>query len=486
MDTVAPKIIKNVKRQSTVDIATLCTGWTLVIDGSEINYNSLINFCLVGPNRTIFYKCIECNYESKTVDFLKNLFVSVLNEIGPEYVNFVITDGAANYLNAATAVQDVFPAITGMRCSIHTLNLFLKDICSPTSNYVVPSIRSIVEKANKVVDFVVNKPFIRKLLKKSTQKKLKRICLTRFYTQFIVIERVHELYQNVNNTLTNEDYITWLAKPQQARIREVSAEVKLIVADDDFWVQVKLLIDFLRPIIDLMLKMDSLTPIMGKLYRYLELEDLRLSTAQLSILEPGEIDSIRSRFQVRKNQLAHPCVKAAFCLDPENRNIVRLSRYLDCRNALFGLIEQRFGERKKPDVLQQWNEYLVGTGEFEHEAIFLNARKQSAHNWWYANGGDQELSQLAVKLLSSVASNSEAERNWSDFSVVCTKERSRLTSEKASDFVMIKHNLKRGKIMSRKFFDWIDEEVLGPELDNLEVTDDEEVQPVVEEILVPE
>ncbi|KAL0251967.1 hypothetical protein GEMRC1_001179 [Eukaryota sp. GEM-RC1] len=69
MDTVAPKIIKNVKRQSTVDIATLCTGWTLVIDGSEINDNSLINFCLVGPNRTIFYKCIECNYQSKTADF---------------------------------------------------------------------------------------------------------------------------------------------------------------------------------------------------------------------------------------------------------------------------------------------------------------------------------------------------------------------------------------------------------------------------------
>ncbi|KAL0229117.1 hypothetical protein GEMRC1_013737 [Eukaryota sp. GEM-RC1] len=282
-DTVAPAVVEEIEGEVETRIeSNSANGFALVVDGSEINQNSMINFCLVAANESLFFKAIEVNDDRKDEDFLTKMFNEVISQIGSHYVNLVITDGAPNYLNAAMNQSVKFKHIRGIRCAIHTLNCFLKDICTSESNNKIPSIVLLLQRATKVSNFVLDKPFVRKLMKKlGSPKKLKKIAMTRFYTHFVVIERLVELYTHINNTLTNPLYTAWLAKSQQRHLRSQSAEVKRIVADDDFWNQVREFIEFLRPLINLMLKLDSLTPIMGKLYRYLEVECLRIDTDRL-------------------------------------------------------------------------------------------------------------------------------------------------------------------------------------------------------------
>ncbi|KAL0252016.1 hypothetical protein GEMRC1_001228 [Eukaryota sp. GEM-RC1] len=476
-DSVAPAVVCQIKSDVKKRIQSEnVKGFALVVDGSEVNHNSLINFCLVSANESIFFKTIEVNDERKTELFLTDQFSKIIEEVGENQVNIVISDGASNYLNAAMNQKNKFKHVRGIRCAIHALNSFLKDICCQESCHNLPSIVTLLQKATTVSQFVLDKPFIRKLMKKlGSPKKLKRIAMTRFYTHFLVMERLLELYTQINNTLTHAEYTQWINHSQQRHLRSKSSEVKQIVADDEYWMHVKEFIDFLRPIINLMLKLDSLTPIMGKLCRYLEIERQRQEIINLSFISEGEKILLRQRFEFRTYQIVSDFHQAAFCLDPEYRPIITKRNYLEHRNALYKLFEDLYGLDKKPELMHQWSMYISGMEEFEHKEVFLTASKMAAHDWWIAYGGQTELAKLAVRLLSMVSSNSEAERNWSDFKVICTKERGRMSSQRANDCVLVKHHVRGGRAPSRKFFDWqpAEEVVYVFEDDDLEVSDED-------------
>ncbi|KAL0228686.1 hypothetical protein GEMRC1_013306 [Eukaryota sp. GEM-RC1] len=111
--------------------------------------------------------------------------------------------------------------------------------------------------------------------------------------------------------------------------------------------------------------------------------------------------------------------------------------------------ENLYGRHGKPELIHQWSSYITGMDDFEHMEVFSPASRMAGHKWWTAYGGNTDLAKLAVKLLSMVSSNSEAERNWSDFKVVCTKERSRMTSQRANDYVLVKHHVRGGRTPSK-------------------------------------
>ncbi|KAI9197910.1 hypothetical protein LWI28_006528 [Acer negundo] len=73
------------------------------------------------------------NYEGEFKDryFIANLLIDSIKEISPQNVVQVITDNAANCKAAELLVEAKFTRIFGTQCVIHTLNLALKNICSP-------------------------------------------------------------------------------------------------------------------------------------------------------------------------------------------------------------------------------------------------------------------------------------------------------------------------------------------------------------------
>ncbi|KAL0217506.1 hypothetical protein RCL1_008087 [Eukaryota sp. TZLM3-RCL] len=138
MNSVAPRVVKNVKDYTKEQLDTYKeTGFALTIDGAEINGNSLINSCLVAPGISIFLKAVEVNCVYKDINFLLGLFKKVITEVGESLVNIVVTDAATNYLNAAEKIKEIFPRISGVRCALHTMNSFLRDLFHPNSELAI-------------------------------------------------------------------------------------------------------------------------------------------------------------------------------------------------------------------------------------------------------------------------------------------------------------------------------------------------------------
>ena len=63
--------------------------------------------------------------------------------------------------------------------------------------------------------------------------------------------------------------------------------------------------------------------------------------------------------------------------------------------------------------------------------------------WWICHGANGvHLQNLAIRVLSQVASSSSAERNWSTYGFIHSVKRNRLGSQKAEDLVYVHSNLR--------------------------------------------
>jgi hypothetical protein len=69
---------------------------------------------------------------------------------------------------------------------------------------------------------------------------------------------------------------------------------------------------------------------------------------------------------------------------------------------------------------------------------FLNAA-----DWWAIYGTDApNLRRIAMRVLSSTASASGCERNWSTFNLIHSKRRNRLGAERLNDLVYVHYNMR--------------------------------------------
>ncbi|KAJ9542134.1 hypothetical protein OSB04_028640 [Centaurea solstitialis] len=91
----------------------------------------LINFMATSGNGPLFLKAVNCFGEVKDRFFIAELMKEVINEIGHQNVVQIINDNAANCKSAGEIIERQFPHIYWTPCVVHTLNLALKNICSP-------------------------------------------------------------------------------------------------------------------------------------------------------------------------------------------------------------------------------------------------------------------------------------------------------------------------------------------------------------------
>ncbi|KAK0582263.1 hypothetical protein LWI29_023555 [Acer saccharum] len=91
----------------------------------------------------MFLKVVNCEEDQKDKHFISNTFVDSIREISPENVVYVITDNAPACKAAGLLVESKFPQIFWTPCVVHTLNLTLRSICSPSPH---PKYDDIMEK----------------------------------------------------------------------------------------------------------------------------------------------------------------------------------------------------------------------------------------------------------------------------------------------------------------------------------------------------
>jgi hypothetical protein len=102
------------------------------------------------------------------------------------------------------------------------------------------------------------------------------------------------------------------------------------------------------------------------------------------------------------------------------------------------------------------DEHVYSTMNFEFESFrrFEGPGKSSGesmlpHHWWFAYSSEwPTLSPVAMKVLAQCPSSSASERNWSSYDHVVSKDRNRLTPDRAMKLVHCYHNLRSLKLLA--------------------------------------
>ena len=79
----------------------------------------------------MFIKAIDASGNTKDVEYVANLFVQTINNLGEANVVQIITENASNYKAAGLTIEAKYPHVFLTLCVVHNLNLALKSICEP-------------------------------------------------------------------------------------------------------------------------------------------------------------------------------------------------------------------------------------------------------------------------------------------------------------------------------------------------------------------
>jgi hypothetical protein len=155
-------------------------------------------------NGPVFLKAVDALGKYKDAHYMGELFVTVIEDVGVDSCVQIITDNAPVCKAASMVVEAKYPQIFWTPCIVHSLNLALKSIVSD-----VTWIRSLIEDARHIRNFVQNHTNALTIYKKYTQLSLLKVADTRFASSFIMLKRLREVKAALGSMVISEFWSFW-------------------------------------------------------------------------------------------------------------------------------------------------------------------------------------------------------------------------------------------------------------------------------------
>jgi hypothetical protein len=175
----------------------------------------------------------------KDAVYIADVIKRYLIEVGPENVVQVCTDNASVMRKAVSIVQQQWPHLYFQGCMAHVLNLLLQDWGLPQWA------SSVVEDTQKIVRFIKACHVPLALFCKHAAVHAKGLSLlslgaTRFATNFLMVARVLDVKEALEQTVTDvewDTYVRTLFDTQRKPVRTQARELRRLILGDDseFW-----------------------------------------------------------------------------------------------------------------------------------------------------------------------------------------------------------------------------------------------------------
>lgn len=264
--TLRTKLVKNNREIVEEYVAEVKGSWsicgcTVMSDmWTDMNGRSYINVIASSPNGAVFLRSFERSADKHTGDFLKDLLVSVIEEIGAEHVVQIVFDNASNYGRAGDLLMRDYPHIYKSRCVAHGIQLLLKDMYKD-----IGWIKEVFDKAKDIVDYMYKHGIITNVMRDFTEKELQKPVKTRFASQFLMLQSVLEAEDGLHHTVASS---TWRNLPYSKTI--AAQNVVNIIQSTDFWKEGSELVKFLEPLVRILRLADGDGSTSGYLYEAME------------------------------------------------------------------------------------------------------------------------------------------------------------------------------------------------------------------------
>ena len=149
-------------------------------------------------------------------------------------VSQICTDNAANMLGAVDKVIETYPHIYKQGCTAHALDLLLEDWAK------IPQFKDLIAKAKRVCLFVRNHHVTLALFREfSHNKMLLMPANTRFACNFIMIMRMVEVREALENVVMHRKFVEYVAtlfnRQNGVQAHALATQVRSHVLDENFW-----------------------------------------------------------------------------------------------------------------------------------------------------------------------------------------------------------------------------------------------------------
>jgi len=281
------------------------TGGTLTSDGwSNIQNRPVINCLLVTGDGAMFIDAVDTSGEVKDAAFIADELARNINSVGLDNIVQVVTDSASNCVGARKILQERFGGIVFAPCTAHCLDLLLEDIGKLTWT------SHVIAEARAVVKFITNHHKSLAIYREHSHLELLKPGETRFASQFIMLQRINNCKDALQETVVDREYKKWLSCGKSAVMGKTVTDT---VLSENFWQSVAEIVELSEPIVSLLRLVDGVVPCVGKIYWKMYEIDVGMMNSSLTELKKNALRTIvNNRWKMLHSDLH----AAGFVLDP--------------------------------------------------------------------------------------------------------------------------------------------------------------------------
>eukprot|EP00253_Pinus_taeda_P035554 PITA_35554 len=170
-------------------------------------------------NGLVLLKSMDALGQYKDAQYMDELFIKVIEDVGVDYCVQIITDNALVCKVVGMIVEAKYPQVFWTPCIAHSLNLALKSIA-----FDVIWIGNIIEDARHIRNFVQNHTNALTIYKGYTNLPWLKIVDTRFTSSFIMLKRLREVKTALGPMVISKFWSFW-RKTNQATPKRVKDTV---------------------------------------------------------------------------------------------------------------------------------------------------------------------------------------------------------------------------------------------------------------------
>ncbi|XP_025413393.1 uncharacterized protein LOC112685671 [Sipha flava] len=412
---------------------------------------------MVTTPQPLFYKFVACEENRHTSDYIAIELCTVIEEIGPEKVYGITTDNAANMRAAWTIVKDKYPHIKHTVVPLILCN-FLPWMLKNKKKYATHLIQ-----VKKIVQFFKNHHVAAHIFSKYREQygitsTLSTSVATRWASSIKSIQQLQINKKALKSSVVDEEIASSIPSNQQNLFKQI---VKWILDEEVFWLKNQHFINLFSPVSNSITKMESDSCEFSEVYDEFmkvkkHVEENNSSSLSLSQNEKSIVELIEHRI----NKVITPTHHACYLLDPRHQGENLKSEKEDNAIDLIKLIwkhlnnvDMELNSEQESSIISDIINFKARSGPFQSRSSWtaINSIKNNsitAANWWKGNFKNKSvLAVVAEVLLTLPSSTACAERNWSVWGNIHSKNRNKLKTSTTGKLASVYHNLRLLKNM---------------------------------------
>jgi len=228
---------------------------------------------MVSSEGTTYLSATDTSGKEKNAQCIAQLLWEQIEKVGQEKVVQVVMDSAASSVAAGKPVTEKYPGIVSSPCSAHCLDLLLEDIGK------LHWVGAVIDQGKEVVKFLTNHQQALAFYRLHASLELLKRGETRFATHFVMLQRLQQCKDELQETVVSKEYKQWVSKP---KYKEAGSLITHAILSGDFWDNVVQVVNLCIPFVEVLRLADGQVPCTGKMY-------WRMFQAHQSIVDAVEL-----------------------------------------------------------------------------------------------------------------------------------------------------------------------------------------------------